>query len=126
MDELAPNELVLRIQPEERIALRFGVKEPVATWKIGRVDMDFCYADHFGAVASTGYETLLYDALKGDATLFMRADGVEHGWGIVTPILDIWGALTARDFPKYRAGTWGPDEADALLARDGRQWRNSR
>ena len=126
VNELTPNELVIRIQPEERIALRFGVKEPVATWKIGQVDMDFCYGEHFGEVASTGYETLLYDALNGDATLFMRADGVEHGWGIVTPVLDVWNALAARDFPNYRSGTWGPVEADTLLARDGRQWRNPR
>ena len=123
IDELSPNELVLRIQPQERIALRFGVKVPVATMKIGEVDMDFCYEDHFGSVTSTGYETLLHDAFQGDATLFQRADGVEDGWQIVTPILDIWKALTPRDFPNYAAGTWGPSDADELLTRDGRAWR---
>ena len=123
VDELAPNDLVLRIQPEERIAIGFGVKVPAATMQIGRVDMDFCYGDYFGRVPSTGYETLLYDALNGDATLFLRADGVEDGWGIVNPILDVWGALAPRDFPNYAAGTWGPTEADALLARGGHAWR---
>ena len=103
--ELAANELVLRIQPQERIALRFGVKVPSATMQIGDVDMDFCYADHFGSEPSTGYETLLYDCLQGDATLFQRADGVEDGWQIVTPILDVWEAREARDFPNYGAGT---------------------
>ena len=123
VDELEPNELVLRIQPEEGIALRFDAKVPATTMKIGKVDMDFSYADHFYGVASTGYETLMYDALKGDATLFRRADGVENGWRIVTPVLDVWGGQHPRDFPNYAAGTWGPEDADALLARDGRAWR---
>ena len=124
--ELAANELVLRIQPQERIALRFGVKVPSATMHIGDVDMDFCYADYFGSEPSTGYETLLYDCLQGDAMLFQRADSVEDGWQIVTPILDAWEALEARDFPNYGAGTWGPAAADDLLARTGRQWRRPR
>ena len=116
----------MRIQPQERIALRFGVKVPSATMHIGDVDMDFCYADYFGSAPSTGYETLLYDCLQGDATLFQRADSVEDGWQIVTPILDAWEALEARDFPNYGAGTWGPTAADDLLARTGRQWRRPR
>ena len=124
--ELAANELVLRIQPQERIALRFGVKVPSATMRIGDVDMDFCYADYFGSEPSTGYETLLYDCLQGDATLFQRADSVEDGWQIVTPILDAWEALETRDFPNYAAGTWGPAAADDLLASEGRQWRRPR
>ena len=85
--------------------------------------MDFCYEDHFGSVTSTGYETLLHDAFQGDAMLFQRADGVEDAWQIVTPILDVWTALTPRDFPNYAAGTWGPADAAELLARDGRAWR---
>ena len=124
VDELEPNELVIRIQPEEGISLRFDAKVPAATMKIGKVDMDFSYADHFSSAASTGYEALMYDALQGDATLFRRADGVEDGWRIVTPVLDVWGALQPRDFPNYTAGTWGPEDADALLARDGRAWRH--
>ena len=121
--ELTPNELVLRIQPEEGISLRFSTKVPAATMQIGDVDMDFAYADHFANLASTGYETLLYDALSGNATRFQRADVVENGWRIVTPILDVWKAVTPHDFPNYAAGSWGPAGADELLVRDGRAWR---
>ena len=123
VDRLAANEIVLRIQPDEQINLRFGVKVPQATLQIGDVNMDFCYADYFGDAPSTGYETLLYDCLKGDATLFRRADGVEEGWRIVTPILDAWRAVKPHDFPNYAAGTWGPAESDDLLAKTGRAWR---
>jgi glucose-6-phosphate 1-dehydrogenase len=86
--------------------------------------MDFCYQDYFGATPSTGYETLLYDAMHGDPTLFQRADSVERGWSVVQPILDVWAALPPRSFPNYGAGTWGPGDSDQLLARDGRAWRN--
>ena len=123
VDQLAPNRLVMRIQPDEAISLHFGAKVPSAVLQIGGVDMDFCYADYFGSRRSTGYETLLYDAMKGDATLFQRADNVEAGWRIVTPILDVWGALPARDFPNYATGSQGPADADVLLAKDGRRWR---
>ena len=123
VDQLAPNRLVMRIQPDEAISLHFGAKMPSAVLQIGGVDMDFSYADYFGSRRSTGYETLLYDAMKGDATLFQRADNVEAGWRIVTPILDVWGALPARDFSNYAAGSQGPADADVLLAKDGRRWR---
>ena len=123
VERLAPNSLVLRIQPDEGISLHFGAKVPSAALRIGGVDMDFCYADYFGGTESTGYETLLYDAMKGDATLFQRADNVEAGWRTVTPILDVWGALPARDFPNYAAGSTGPADADAMLAKEGRRWR---
>jgi glucose-6-phosphate 1-dehydrogenase len=86
--------------------------------------MDFNYAERFGRTPSTGYETLLYDCMCGDATLFQRADSVEDGWAVVEPILDVWKALPPRTFPNYASGTWGPKEADDLLARDGRAWRN--
>ena len=76
-----------------------------------------------GRAPSTGYERLLYDCMIGDATLFQRADMVEAGWTVVTPVLDVWKALPPRNFPNYAAGTWGPKEADDLLARDGRRWR---
>jgi glucose-6-phosphate 1-dehydrogenase len=89
------------------------------------VEMDFCYTNHFGVTRSTGYETLLYDCMIGDATLFQRSDNVELGWSVVEPILDVWSALPIRNFPNYAAGTWGPSEADGLLARDGRQWRKT-
>jgi glucose-6-phosphate 1-dehydrogenase len=97
---------------------------PGAAVRIGTVNMDFCYADYFGSQPSTGYETLLFDAINGDATLFQRADAVERGWSVVTPILDVWRALPPRAFPNYAAGTWGPEDADLLLARDGRAWSN--
>ena len=124
VNELAPNQLVLRIQPKEGISLSFGAKVPGPTSKIGQVDMDFSYAEHFGNAPRTGYETLLYDCMKGDATLFQRADNVETSWQIVAPILDVWKALPAREFPNYASGSWGPADSDKLLARDGRRWRS--
>jgi len=123
VDRPEPNLLVLRIQPDEGIALRFGAKRPGALMRIGAVDMDFCYADYFGRTPSTGYETLLYDCMNGDATLFQRADNVEAGWRVVAPVLDVWQAIPPRSFPNYAAGTWGPEEADDLIAADGRAWR---
>ncbi len=122
---LTPNFLIIRIQPDEGIHLQFGAKIPGPAMRMGTVEMDFCYANYFGSTPSTGYETLLYDCMIGDATLFQRSDNVELGWSVVTPILDVWQALPPRDFPNYAAGTWGPKEADDLLGRDGRQWRNS-
>lgn len=121
--DLDPNQLVIRVQPDEGISLSFGAKIPGATMRIGSVDMDFQYAEHFGSLIATGYERLLHDAFLGDQTLFQRADMVEAGWTIVAPLLDLWGALAARDFPNYAAGTWGPKEAEELMGRDGRRWR---
>jgi glucose-6-phosphate 1-dehydrogenase len=121
--QLASNQIVLRIQPRERISLGFGVKVPGPQLNMSGVEMDFCYGSHFGNTPATGYETLLYDCMNGDATLFQRADNVETGWDIVAPILDVWEALKPRGFPNYAAGSAGPAEADQLLARDGRQWR---
>ena len=118
------NVLVVRIQPNEGIWLQFGAKVPGALMQMEPVDMRFCYADYFGKNANTGYETLLYDCTIGDATLFQRADNVEVGWQIVTPILEAWSKTPAADFPNYPAGTWGPKAADDLLQRDGRQWRS--
>ncbi|MBD1865620.1 MULTISPECIES: glucose-6-phosphate dehydrogenase [Trichocoleus] len=123
IDHLTPNFLVLRIQPDEGISFQLGAKIPGPTMQIGAVKMDFCYADYFGTTPSTGYETLLYDCMIGDATLFQRSDNVELGWRIVSPILDVWAATSPQNFPNYTAGTWGPTQADALLERDGRQWR---
>jgi glucose-6-phosphate 1-dehydrogenase len=120
-----PNLLVLRIQPEEGISLTFQAKVPGPLVRTGEVDMHFEYKDHFGSTPSTGYETLLYDCMMGDATLFNRADNVEAGWTVVEPILDVWKALPPRTFPNYAAGTWGPREADELLSKDGRSWRNA-
>lgn len=122
VERLTPNLLVLHIQPDEGISLRFGAKEPGPQVHIGAVDMSFAYADYFGKEPSTGYERLLYDCMIGDATLFRRADMVEGGWAVVQPVLDVWTALPPRDFSNYRAGSWGPRDADELLARDHRRW----
>ncbi len=126
IDKLEPNQLVINVQPDEGIQLTFGAKKPGAAMNIGRVAMRFNYADYFGQKPATGYERLLYDALLGDQTLFQRADTVEAGWSVVTPLLDVWQALTARDYPNYAAGTWGPSAATELMARDGREWRDGR
>jgi glucose-6-phosphate 1-dehydrogenase len=123
INDLDANQLVIRVQPDEGISLSFGAKIPGATMRIGTVDMDFDYDEHFGSAIATGYERLLHDAFCGDQTLFQRADMVEAGWTIVQPVLDLWQALAARDFPNYAAGTWGPEEANDLLERDGRRWR---
>ncbi|MBI1763048.1 MAG: glucose-6-phosphate dehydrogenase [Acidobacteria bacterium] len=120
---LRTNRLVIRIQPDEGISLRFGAKVPGPIMRMGAVEMDFDYVDYFGSTPSTGYERLLYDCMIGDATLFQRADMVEAGWSVIEPVLDIWQALPPRAFPNYTAGSWGPKEADEMLARDGREWR---
>jgi glucose-6-phosphate 1-dehydrogenase len=121
--DFTPNVLVLHIQPDEGISLSFEAKVPGPVVKTGSVEMSFNYADHFGRTPSTGYETLLYDCVSGDPTLFQRADTVEDGWSVVQPLLDVWKALPPREFPNYAAGTWGPKAADELLAHDGRAWR---
>lgn len=123
VERLQSNRIVMRIQPDEGIELHFGAKIPGPVMNVGRVDMDFCYADHFGSTPTTGYERLLYDCMCGDATLFQRADMVEAGWSVIQPVLDVWEALPPRNFPNYAAGSWGPKDADELLARDGREWR---
>ena len=123
VERLRTNRLVIHIQPDEGISLRFGAKVPGTVMKLGAVEMDFNYVDHFGSVPSTGYERLLYDCMIGDATLFQRADMVEAGWNVIEPVIDVWKALPARSFPNYAPGTWGPHEADELLAHDGREWR---
>jgi glucose-6-phosphate 1-dehydrogenase len=123
IERLRTNRLVIHIQPDEGISLRFGAKVPGPIMRMGAVEMDFNYVDYFGSTSSTGYERLLYDAMTGDATLFQRADMVVAGWSVIEPVLDIWKALPPRAFPNYAAGSWGPKEADELLTRDGREWR---
>ena len=118
---LPPNQLVLCIQPNEGIALRFEAKVPGPRVRLGAVRMHFSYADYFGMRPNTGYETLLYDAMIGDPTLFHRADIVEAGWAVVEPLLQAW-AETGDDLYNYPAGSWGPTAADALLTREGREW----
>lgn len=124
VDSLSANLLVLHIQPDEGISLSFGAKVPGPLVRLGAVNMDFRYVDYFGREQSTGYERLLYDCMLGDATLFQRADMVQAGWNVIQPILDVWRALPARNFPNYSSGSWGPREADELMQRDQRHWRN--
>jgi glucose-6-phosphate 1-dehydrogenase len=124
VEHLMPNQLVLHIQPEEGISLQFAAKVPGPVMRLGTVDMNFEYQKYFGKQSSTGYERLLHDCMIGDQTLFQRADMVEAGWSVVNPVLDLWKALPPRNFPNYPSGTWGPKEANDLLERDGRRWRN--
>ncbi|HEY8019865.1 MAG TPA: glucose-6-phosphate dehydrogenase, partial [Thermoanaerobaculia bacterium] len=126
VEQLNPNLLVLHIQPDEGVSLRFHAKIPGPQVQLGTVRMAFEYADYFGSTPSTGYETLIYDCLEGDSTLFQRSDMVEASWKVVTPVLDVWQTLAPRNFPNYAAGAWGPKEADELIQRDGRQWRSWR
>ncbi len=123
VDRPVPNWLLLRIQPDEGIAFEFGAKIPGPQMKLGDVRMDFKYEDYFGTAPSTGYETLIYDVIIGDAMLFQRADNIEAGWAVVQPILDFWGSDQPKNFPNYAAGSQGPAEADELLKKDGREWR---
>ncbi len=119
---LEPNTLVLRIQPEEGISLKFGAKVPVQGVRIRSVAMDFVYGASFLVDAPDAYETLLLDALRGDATLFTRQDEVEEQWRRIDPILAAW-RESPDPPPPYAAGTWGPTEADAFIESDGRHWR---
>jgi len=122
MERLTSNDLVLHLQPDEGVTLRFGAKVPGPSMRIGDVEMRFAYADHFAAEPKTGYETLIYDAMMGDATRFQRADNAEAAWRVVQPVLDAWAQDTSEP-ATYTAGSAGPSEADVLLARDGRRWR---
>lgn len=123
VERMHPNWMVLRIQPDEGVTLEFAAKRPGPTVKLDTVGMDFSYKDYFESVPSTGYETLLYDCMIGDATLFQRADNIEAAWRAVQPILDAWREHARSGPALYPAGSDGPAEADALLARDGKSWR---
>jgi glucose-6-phosphate 1-dehydrogenase len=118
-----PNRLVIRIQPEESILLHFQAKQPGPTMRLSPVEMLFCYEDAFKVILPEAYETLLLDVMRGDATLFMRADQVEAAWSVISPILTAWEAVPPLDFPNYQAGTWGPEAAEALIAKDGSSWQ---
>jgi glucose-6-phosphate 1-dehydrogenase len=120
---LRPNWLVLRIAPDEGISLQFEVKRRGPVVDLAAVKMDFHYDDWFPKEPNVGYETLIYDVMIGDQTLFMRADMVEQSWRIVQPVLNAW-ATEKTDFPNYDSGSDGPKAADELLACDGeRAWR---
>ena len=119
--KLGRNLLVLRIQPDEGITLRFGAKVPGTVFDIRTVEMDMTWCEEFGEQPADAYERLLHDALLGDATLFIRSDEVDAAWRVVQPILDAW-ALDINGPASYDAGSWGPREADRLVQREGRNW----
>jgi glucose-6-phosphate 1-dehydrogenase len=123
IDSLSENFLLIGVQPNECISLQFNAKVPGPEIAISGVDMTFRYKDYFAAAPSTGYETLIYDCMIGDAILFQRADGVEAGWRILQPVLDAWKKAGRNGLATYQAGSAGPRQADDLIGRSGRAWR---
>ena len=119
-----PNRLVMHVQPDEGITLDIHAKRPGPNINLVNVPLDFSYSDFGDGIAATGYETLLYDCMIGETTLFHRYDSVDASWRIVTPILDVWQALPARDFPNYASGSWGPESSETLLAKSGHFWHH--
>ncbi len=117
-----PNRLILSIQPLKGMRLRFQAKQPGLKMILKPVDMTFNYNEEYTSQPPEAYETLLLDVMLGDATLFMRADQVEAAWNVLMPILNIWESTPPLDFPNYDSGTWGPEDAEALIARDGHNW----
>ena len=122
LGEMEPNRLLLRIHPQEGIVLRFQAKLPGANMRLARVETRFSYEDAFHTPEPEAYETLLLDVIEGDPTQFMRRDQIEEAWEIVMPILEYWQEQGHSDLPVYAAGTWGPESAHFLTARDGRVW----
>jgi glucose-6-phosphate 1-dehydrogenase len=123
MDGLDPNSLVVHIQPDEGTTIKVASKIPGPLMRVRPVNMDFRYGTSFGIEPADAYERLLLDAMLGDSTLFTRRDEVEQAWEIVNSIIEGWQEQAPADIPKYEAGSWGPEEADRLIARDGRVWR---
>ncbi|HEY3780060.1 MAG TPA: glucose-6-phosphate dehydrogenase [Fimbriimonadaceae bacterium] len=117
-----PNRLIINIQPKEGIQLRFQAKEPGKAIRLRTVSMDFFYEDCFKVQPPEAYETLLYDVMIGDTTPFMRIDQALQAWQLLAPVLETWENVPSADFPNYAAGSWGPEAAEALIARDGRSW----
>ena len=117
-----PNQLVITIQPEEGILLRFEVKKPGPSMQLSPVTMQFFYREAFRVVPPEAYETLLLDIMKGDATLFLRRDQAEAAWSVIAPIMDAWEKENPTDFPNYQAGTWGPAEICSLTGEDNGSW----
>ena len=120
---MAPNVLALRIQPDEGISVRFTSKEPGQQTILRDVAMDFRYGAAFGSNTPEAYERLLLDAMRGDATLFTRRDEVEEQWAFIDRVFDAWQSAGTVPPPTYPAGSWGPEAAHDMLARDGRRWR---
>src|SRR5206468_5144497 len=119
-----PNRLIISIQPQMDIRLRFQAKQPGPQMVLQPVDMIFSYAEAYGDNQPEAYETLLEDVIEGNPTLFMRADQVEAAWKIIEPILEAWQTRTPVDFPNYSPGSWGPEDADELIAKNGYHWVN--
>ncbi len=118
-----PSRLILSIQPEEGIVLGFQAKYPGPKMQLRPVEMRFNYRDSFSVPSPDAYETLLWDVMNDDPTLFMRADQVEAAWQVLMPVLEAWAESSPEDFPNYSAGSWGPKAADELLAHQGHAWR---
>ncbi|PWB54658.1 MAG: glucose-6-phosphate dehydrogenase [Anaerolineales bacterium] len=117
-----PNRLEIVIQPDEGINLHFQAKVPGVDLRLSSQEMRFRYSDAFHTSPPEAYETLLLDVIRGDATLFMRADQVESAWSVIAPVLEVWENVAPSDFPNYPSGSWGPPSAEALIAQDGRRW----
>ena len=122
-DNVEPNVLVIRIQPDEGVSLTFEVKPPGSDIVISPLSLDFNYEQAFGSGSPEAYETLLEDCIEGDSTLFTRHDWVEAAWALTDPIIQVWNLSKPRNFPNYASGSWGPAEADDFMQRDGRRWR---
>jgi glucose-6-phosphate 1-dehydrogenase len=122
-DNVEPNVLVIRIQPDEGVSLTFEVKPPGSNIVISPLSLDFNYEQAFGSGSPEAYETLLEDCIEGDSTLFTRHDWVEAAWALTDPIIQVWNLSKPRNFPNYASGSWGPAEADDFMQRDGRRWR---
>ena len=123
VEDVAPNVLVIRIQPDEGVALTFEVKPPGPDICVSPLKLDFKYEEAFGNSSPEAYETLLEDCIEGDSTLYTRHDWVELAWLLMDPIIKTWDKAWPKEFPNYQVGTWGPKEADDFMQRDGRRWR---
>ena len=117
-----PSRLVMSIHPDEGIVLRFQAKQPGPHMHLRTVEMKFSYQETFATRSPDAYETLLWDVMKNDATLFMRADQIEASWRLLTPVLEVWAMAPPSDFPNYTAGTWGPEDAQGLFVHQGHSW----
>jgi glucose-6-phosphate 1-dehydrogenase len=123
LDNVNPNVLVMRIQPDEGVSLTFEVKPPGSDMIVSPLSLDFNYDEAFGSSPPEAYEALLEDCIEGDSTLFTRHDWVEAAWGLMDPIIQVWSLSKPKNFPNYDSGSWGPREADEFMHRDGRRWR---
>ncbi len=123
VEDVSPNVLVMRIQPDEGISLTFEVKPPGPGICVAPLSLNFNYEQSFGASPPEAYETLLEDSIEGDSTLFTRHDWVELAWALMDPIIQVWNLSKPKGFPNYEAASWGPAEADEFMKQDGKRWR---